>query len=124
MTESREDLTRRMWASASDLELTDSVLALMFQRWWVNYQEHGGFRLTQEGYHILRDNMDMPCWTLNLTSVTPRILLALDQKLTTPYYLDVRKRKIVMFGSQEAMMATLHGDLDRYLNLTHKRHHD
>jgi hypothetical protein len=45
-------------------------------------------------------------------------VLALDRKLQMPYYI-VGKKKIpvdlVMFGSKEAMLVNLYGDLDKFL---------
>jgi hypothetical protein len=51
--------------------------------------------------------------------VTKKIILDLDRKMEWPYYLDfnVRKkrRRIVFFGSREAMMAAMYGDLEKWL---------
>ena len=45
-------------------------------------------------------------------------VLSLDRKLQMPYYI-VGKKKIpvdlVMFGSKEAMLVNLYGDLDKFL---------
>ena len=95
--------------------------------WWANIRPEGGLRLTQHGYHIMHDLLALESWELvlsdhNQTSrnrVTKKIVLELDRKLEWPYYLDYnsrkKRRRIVFFGSREAMMATMYGDLERWL---------
>ena len=92
--------------------------------WWANVRPEGGLRLTKHGYEILHDVLQYESWSLDLntpTSITisKRIVLDLDRKLEWPYYLDFSPRKktrrIVFFGSREAMMATMYGDLSRWL---------
>jgi hypothetical protein len=44
--------------------------------------------------------------------------LLLDRKLQAPYYIEIEKklaRRLIMFSSREAMMATLYGDLKTFL---------
>ena len=51
--------------------------------------------------------------------MTKKVILDLDRKLIWPYYLDFnarkKRRRIVFFGSREAMMAAMYGDLERWL---------
>jgi hypothetical protein len=49
--------------------------------------------------------------------LTPKNLLAMDRRMTCPYYMVNNRKlnKIIMFGSREAMMATLHGDMQRFI---------
>ena len=44
-------------------------------------------------------------------------LIALDRRMTCPYYMVNNRKlnKLVMFGSKEAMMAVLHGDMQRFI---------
>jgi hypothetical protein len=96
--------------------------------WWTNIRPEGGLRLTQHGYHIMHDLLELESWMLDLSDdaaralpgrMTKKIILDLDRKLQWPYYLDfnVRKKKkrIVFFGSREAMMAAMYGDLEKWL---------
>jgi hypothetical protein len=51
-----------------------------------------------------------------------QMLLDLDRKLQMPYYIVVKKKlpiTIVMFGSREAMLARLYGNLDKFLENYH-----
>ena len=97
--------------------------------WWANIRPQGGLRLTQHGYHIMHEVLQLESWTLELSEdndargfrsrMTKKIILDLDRKLEWPYYLDFnarkKRRRIVFFGSREAMMATMYGDLERWL---------
>lgn len=95
--------------------------------WWANIRPEGGLRLTKHGYEILHDVLQYESWSLDLTDTNSpsrarfnkKTVLDLDRKLEWPYYLDFNPRKrtkrIVFFGSREAMMATMYGDLERWL---------
>ncbi len=97
--------------------------------WWANIRRDGGFRLTQHGYAIMHDVLKLESWVLDLSDgndiqsshsrITKKIILDLDRKLEWPYYLDFnarkKRRRIVFFGSREAMMAAMYGDLERWL---------
>jgi hypothetical protein len=100
---------------------TDSAM----KTWWVNIRRGGGMRLTDLGYEMLHDVLRIESWVLDLADrerviFTKRLVLDLDRKLEWPYYIDVnvkrKRRRIVFFGSREAMMANMYGDLERWLN--------
>ena len=87
--------------------------------WWQNIREDGGLRLTYEGYRVFSDCLELNSYTFELPEklLTPRNLIDLDRHMASPYYI-VNNRKhnnIVMFGSREALMATLHGDMQRFI---------
>ena len=93
--------------------------------WWANIRPEGGLRLTKHGYDILHNVLKYESWSLDLVNptnitISKRIVLDLDRKLEWPYYLDFNPRKktrrIVFFGSREAMMATMYGDLEKWLS--------
>jgi len=97
--------------------------------WWANIRRDGGLRLTTHGYQIMHDVLKLESWILDLSDsndtrssrsrITKKIILDLDRKLEWPYYLDFnarkKRRRIVFFGSREAMMAAMYGDLERWL---------
>jgi hypothetical protein len=92
--------------------------------WWANIRRDGGMRLTDLGYEIMHDVLKLESWELDLSDkerviFTKRVILDLDRKLEWPYYIDVnvkrKRRRIVFFGSREAMMATMYGDLQKWL---------
>ena len=87
--------------------------------WWQNIREDGGLRLTYKGYRVFSDCLELNSYTFELPEqlLTPRNLIALDRHMASPYYI-VNNRKhnnMVMFGSREALMATLHGDMQRFI---------
>jgi hypothetical protein len=92
--------------------------------WWANIRRDGGMRLTACGYEIMHDVLKLESWRLDLAAeprqiFTKRLILDLDRKLAWPYYIEVNVRKrirhIVFFGSKEAMMAIMYGDLAQWL---------
>jgi hypothetical protein len=97
--------------------------------WWANIRRDGGLRLTNHGYEIMHDVLKLESYVLDLSDgndtqlsrsrITKKIILDLDRKLTWPYYLDFsarkKRRRIVFFGSREAMMAAMYGDLESWL---------
>ena len=92
--------------------------------WWANIRRDGGMRLTNLGYEMMHDVLKLESWQLDLSdrprpALTKKMILAMDHKLEWPYYLDFNPRKkknrVVFFSSREAMLATLYGDLERFL---------
>jgi hypothetical protein len=99
---------------------TDSAM----RTWWANIRRDGGMRLTDLGYEIMHDVLRLESWELDLrdrdhTVFTKRLIVDLDRKLEWPYYIEVsikkKRRRMVFFGSREAMMATMYGDLKQWL---------
>lgn len=83
--------------------------------WWCNVRASGGLRLTHEGYKILKQDLDLESYSiaLNKSEINKQFILDLDRKLTTPYFIE--RDRIHLFGSREAVMALLHGNMSRYL---------
>jgi hypothetical protein len=88
--------------------------------WWQNLREDGGLRLTDMGYLVFSNYLELSRYTFKLPEkiLIPRNLIALDRHMASPYYIANNRRhnSIVMFGSREALMATLHGDIQRFIN--------
>lgn len=98
--------------------------------WWANIRRDGGMRLTTHGYRIMHDLLRLESWQLELPDpsdvgavrarIDKKTILDLDRKLEWPYYLDFdarkKRRRIIFFGSREAMMATLYGDVKAWLS--------
>lgn len=92
--------------------------------WWVNLRKQGGLRLTDHGFEILRDELELEHWTLPFAmgqhDLGRRRFLNLDRALIWPYYLEITARKqfisLVCFNSKEAMTAALYGDVDQWLD--------
>ena len=65
--------------------------------WWQNIQDDGGLRLTYEGFYVFENLLELSSYTFDLPEklLTPKNLLALDRRMTCPYYMinnPTRKR--------------------------------
>lgn len=108
---------------AGILELLDSETGALdadqaLQIWFMNIKPTGGMRLTLLGFQTLTE-LEFECWPIRIDDIKDQLklpqLLALDRKLQNPYYVDYRKRRLVLFGSRDAMMLTLCSDVDGFL---------
>jgi len=87
--------------------------------WWYNIRKTGGFRLTNKGYEIFKDTLELDTWSVDISSdkkINQKILLDLDRNLDWPYYVDRKNNKIHFFSSKEATLATLYGDVHEWLS--------
>lgn len=89
--------------------------------WWYNIRAGGGLRLTDLGYFTFKKVVDLESYSMEIDWETfdRTTILKLDRKLQMPYYIDVKKKipkQVVFFGSKEAMMARLYGNLNKFLD--------
>lgn len=101
-------------------ETVDRAMSL----WWYNIRRSGGLRLTPLGYNILTKVLDFEHYgvDIDLHKFDRQMILRLDRKLQMPYYIEVKKKlptQVIMFGSREALLARLYGDLDKFLENYH-----
>jgi hypothetical protein len=99
----------------------DSAVSLEFamNHWWVNIRSSGGLRLTESGYQVLTE-LEVPSYSVDLDPMKfdRWMILNLDRKMRAPYYIIAKKKipqRIIMFNSRDAMMASLYGDLEKFL---------
>jgi hypothetical protein len=90
-----------------------------FAAWWMDSRAVGGMRLTTAGYQAIA-TIDIKMYVfdtpLAIPALLPGHLLLLDRKLDCPYYLKIgKKQQITLFGSEQALMLTMYGDLDRFM---------
>ena len=118
MRDRKQDLTRTFIALHFDgsTERANLDFKTAFHSWWYNTRENGGMRLTSTGFKVLKD-LKFEYWDFvlpeNFARKNKRIILGLDRKLQFPYYYG--QKRLSFFGSQEAMMANLTGDLEQWL---------
>jgi hypothetical protein len=91
--------------------------------WWMNFREGGGFRLTNAGYMAI-GTCDLETYSFavptNIVAIA-RHLLILDKKLDCPYYIKIGKNpQIVLFGSKQAVMLAMYGDLEKWMTFLNR----
>jgi len=90
--------------------------------WWFNLRKNGGMRLTGVGYVALVKNLNLEHYEYNIDDpmlFNQHTILSLDRKMQMPYYVHAIKgipKKIVFFGSKEAVMVNLYGNLQQFLD--------
>jgi hypothetical protein len=91
--------------------------------WWMNFREGGGFRLTNAGYMAI-GTCDLETYSFNAPTnlvAIARHLLTLDKKLDCPYYIKIGKSpQIILFGSKQAVMLAMYGDLNKWMNFLNR----
>jgi len=109
-------LTRELITRYPDAPSLDKAMAT----WWQNIRDDGGLRLTYEGFYVFENLLGLDSYSFELPEklLTPKNLIALDRRMTCPYYMVNNRKlnKLIMFGSREAMMAVLHGDMQRFIS--------
>jgi hypothetical protein len=114
------------------LKLTQAILAelpeghdmdvgVAMKCWWYNIRASGGLRLTELGYFTFKKVMNLESYAMEINWETfdRTTILKLDRRLQMPYYIEVNKKtpkNIIFFGSREAMLARLYGDLNKFLD--------
>jgi hypothetical protein len=114
------ELTAELIHHYPDAPSLDEALRL----WWANIRDSGGLRLTDHGYTVFKTMLEVDSYEyeINPNILTPHNLILLDRYLTCPYYLMLSRKntKLVLFGSKEALMAALYGDIKKFiLSLTY-----
>ena len=89
--------------------------------WWHNLRDSGGLRLTEFGYKTFTQLLKLEHYNYNLEpfDLDSRIIIAMDRRLRQPYYIVKKKTipvQIVFFGSKEAMMANLYGNIKKFID--------
>ena len=103
----------------SDLGIT---ITQAMRTWWFNIRKNGGMRLTGPGYSVFTEQLDLARYEWSIPDphqFNQRVILALDKKIQMPYYISSTKgipKKIVFFGSQEAVWLNLYGNLQQFLD--------
>ena len=85
--------------------------------WWQDLRDDGGLRLSISGYDTFKF-LSIEQYEFDFTKVlSPSLLMTLNRKLDCPYYIKIGKTpRLTMFGSQQAMMYAIYGDLEKFLH--------
>jgi hypothetical protein len=90
--------------------------------WWFNIRNNGGMRLTAIGYDVMVNKLDIENYSYTIADpliFNKHLILKLDRKMQMPYYIYAVKgipKKVVFFGSCEAVMVNLYGNLKQFLD--------
>jgi hypothetical protein len=96
--------------------------ASAFSAWWYNLRSNGGLRLTTMGYTTFVDYLDLAQYKFQIPDAHEfnlRTVIALDRQLELPYYIVIKKGiplSVIFFGSKEAMLVNLYGNLKKFLD--------
>jgi hypothetical protein len=102
----------------ADRITTNSALSA----WWFNIRKNGGMRLTAIGYDVLTHKLDIEHYSYKINNpliFNKRLILKLDRKMQMPYYIHAVKgipKSVIFFGSREAVMVNLYGNLEQFLD--------
>ena len=90
--------------------------------WWFNLRRNGGMRLTALGYQTFVEKLDLENYSYAIDNpmlFNQQTILKLDRKMQMPYYIHAVKgipKRIIFFGSKEAVMVNLYGNLQQFLD--------
>lgn len=90
--------------------------------WWFNLRKNGGMRLTATGFDTFVKKLELEHYSVPIDNpmlFNQQTILDLDRKMQMPYYIKATKgvpKTIVFFGSREAIMANLYGNLQQFLD--------
>ena len=115
----KKQLTQELIALLSNEQRINADLAT--SAWWVNIRKNGGMRLTVLGYHTFVEDLELEHYAYTIDDpmlFNQHTILNLDRKMQMPYYIHAVKgvpKKIIFFGSREAVMVNLYGNLQQFL---------
>ena len=114
-------------------KLTEELIALLPEKqrisvasaipsWWYNLRKLGGMRLTNLGYQVFVNDLELEHYAYAIDDpllFNQQTILKLDRKMQMPYFIEAKKgipKRIVFFGSKEAVMVNLYGNLQQFLD--------
>ena len=103
-------------------EAQQITVASAAHRWWFNIRRTGGMRLTALGHKAFVDYLDLEHYSYTIDNplqFNQHTILKLDRKMQMPYYISAVKgipKRIIFFGSKEAVMVNLYSNLEQFLD--------
>jgi hypothetical protein len=116
----KHQLTQRLIQLLPDQDRISVDAAL--PAWWFNIRRTGGMRLTAVGHMAFVNQLDLEHYSYDIADpliFNQRLMLKLDRRMQMPYYIHAVKgipKKIVFFGSKEAVMVNLYGNLEQFVD--------
>ena len=116
----KRQLTEELIALLPDQDRVDAKSAMV--SWWFNIRRNGGMRLTAVGYQTFAKELELEHYSYAIDNpllFNQHTILKLDRKMQMPYYIRAVKgipKEIIFFGSREAVMVNLYGNLQQFLD--------
>jgi hypothetical protein len=116
----KKKLTEQLIALIPEEDCAD--LTSVIHAWWFNTRRTGGMRLTAIGYQAFAEQLKLEHYSYEINNpllFTQQTILKLDRKMQMPYFIETKKgipKRIVFFGSREAVMVNLYGNLQQFLD--------
>lgn len=88
-----KDTYTLVFLKAADCEIDDEIIKKIKPLWWFNCRSknNGGLRLTQTGLDFVNSQAQIKTYNVEIDksiSITPQILIWLDQFIECPYFID------------------------------------
>jgi len=84
--------------------------------WWINPVDTESLRLNLEGLRVVTRDLAIKPYEFKIeTEISNSYLLKLERLFPSMYYL-FKREKFIIFEESEAVMLTLYGDLQKYLD--------
>jgi hypothetical protein len=101
----KKDAFTETFLKAANLTATTEVTKQKKIEWWFNVRDkdEGGLRLTDEGISFVQTTADIKTYTVKFpghVTLTPQILVWLDQQIKSPYHLT--KKQITVLSEKDA----------------------
>jgi hypothetical protein len=94
-----------VFLKAADWEFTEETIENLRPCWWWNVRskDSGGLRLTEAALEFIKDHAGIKTYRVEFPkefSITPQVLIWLDNFIESPYYID--KRSITVLKEKSA----------------------
>ena len=122
-----KDTYTSVFLKAAGQSVDENIIKKFRGTWWQNVRgkEHGGLRLTDQGLEFVETYSQIKTYKVEILkeiSITPQILVWLDQFIESPYHLT--KKHIIVLKEKSAFELYLfHGDVRKmgYAKAMHQR---
>ena len=122
-----KDTYTSVFLKAAGQPFDENIIKKVRGAWWQNVmgKDHGGLRLTDQGLEFIETYSQIKTYKVEILkeiSITPQILVWLDQFIESPYHLT--KKHIIVLKEKSAFELYLfHGDVRKmgYAKAMHQR---
>ena len=108
---------RDIVARVLDLARSDITVDQAEKIWFYDLRRTGGLRLTRLGFDAMT-RAGLQHWPISIdwSRMTKRTILEMNRRIEWPYYIRPKPPELILFSDREAVMASLYGDISRWLS--------